>query len=77
MAEVNRKSVSSHDTCDIDGVSVNRRMLTEGYAWAKRGYFDDKTWAGLESLARKSGLGLWRNGNPVSPWDWREAQQKG
>lgn len=61
----------------IDGLSINRLMLTEGYAWAKRGYFDDKKWAGLESLARKSRLGIWRSGNPVSPWDWRSDQQRG
>jgi endonuclease YncB( thermonuclease family) len=61
----------------IDGLSINQLMLTQGYAWAKRGYFDDRKWLGMEQLARKSGLGLWRSGDPMPPWDWREAQQKG
>lgn len=60
----------------IDGLSVNQLMLTRGYAWAKRGYFEDKKWAGLESIARKGGLGLWRGGDAMSPWDWREVRQK-
>ena len=60
----------------IDGLLINRLMLTEGYAWAKRGYFDDKKWAGLESLAREKELGLWRSGDPTPPWDWRDIQQK-
>jgi endonuclease YncB( thermonuclease family) len=61
----------------IDGLSVNQLMLTEGYAWAKRGYFDDRKWLGMESLARKGELGLWRSGDPMPPWDWREDRQKG
>lgn len=62
---------------EIDGYSINRLMLTEGYAWAKRGYSQDKKWIGLESLAREGQLGLWRQGEPLSPWEWRELKLKG
>ena len=61
----------------IDGLAVNRLMLSQGYAWATRGSSRDKMFIGLESMARDGGLGLWRQGTPTSPWDWREMKLKG
>lgn len=55
----------------LNSVSINRLMLTDGFAWAKRGVFEDPTWAGLESLARNKGFGLWRDGTPEAPWEFR------
>jgi len=56
----------------LDQLSINRVMLREGYAWAARDEYGDKSWDGLESVARNRGLGLWRLGSPKAPWDYRE-----
>lgn len=56
----------------LDDLSINRLMLTDGYAWALRGRSEDPAMEGLESLARNKRLGLWRNDDPVSPWAFRE-----
>lgn len=61
----------------IDGLAVNRLMLSQGYAWASRDSSRDNMFIGLESTAREGGLGLWRQGSPTSPWDWREMKLKG
>ena len=61
----------------IDGLTVNRLMLSQGYAWATRGSSRDKMFIGLESMAREGGLGLWRQNSPTSPWEWRERKLDG
>jgi endonuclease YncB( thermonuclease family) len=56
----------------LDSLPINQLMLSDGYAWALRGRNKDARWIGLETLARNSGLGLWRDENPTSPWEYRE-----
>lgn len=60
----------------LNEISINRLMLTDGFAWAKRGMFEDPGWAGLESLARGKGFGLWRDGTPTAPWEFRQQAGK-
>ncbi len=54
-----------------DGTSLNRLLVQEGYAWWYRKYSKDETLGELESTARKEGRGLWRDKNPIAPWEWR------
>lgn len=56
----------------LNQLPINRLMLTEGYAWATRGKFRNRSWDSLESLARNKRMGLWRMDNPVPPWSYRE-----
>lgn len=60
----------------LNELSINRLMLTDGFAWARRGLFEDPHWGGLESLARSKGFGLWRDGTPTAPWDFRQEAGK-
>ena len=60
-------------------------MVTQGMAWWYRAYASEQSpqergqyeFAEHEAKARK--IGLWRNPEPIAPWDWRksarEAQQ--
>ncbi len=57
----------------VDGVSLNERLVEAGLAWHYRQYSDDKTLARLEREAREAGRGLWKEANPVAPWDFRKA----
>lgn len=53
----------------VNGLEVNREMVAEGWAWAYRKY--SLAYVQEEERARRSGLGLWADGRPVPPWDFR------
>jgi len=57
-----------------DEVNLNNLLIEKGYAW-KNKYSDDKKLEKLQEQARKKKLGLWRNSNPVPPWEWRKANK--
>lgn len=59
-----------------DGKSLNRELVSAGYAWWFRKYSSDTTLGQLESKARASRLGLWTDSNPVPPWEWRHGEKK-
>lgn len=58
-------------------VNVNARMVTLGHAWVLRRYVSHLTIARREELfrverwARSKRVGLWRDADPVPPWEWR------
>jgi Staphylococcal nuclease homologue len=57
-----------------DGASLNRELVKEGMAWWFEKYApNDKVPEKLESEAREAKRGLWRQENPVAPWEWRTA----
>lgn len=66
------------EICDVplsDGRTANQAMVAAGLAWAnqqgKGKYLRDKSLVSLERKARSERLGLWRDKNPVAPWEWR------
>jgi endonuclease YncB( thermonuclease family) len=59
----------------VDGVSLNERLVEAGLAWHYRQYSDDATLARLENEAREAGRGLWKDANPVAPWDFRKGKK--
>lgn len=58
---------------------VNRELVREGLAWYYPKYCRDQPLCGelqqLERKARKERRGIWRDENPVSPWDWKRQQK--
>ena len=54
-----------------DGRSLNRQLVTEGYAWWYRQYSNDVSLGALEAEAKAAGRGLWKDPNPTPPWEWR------
>lgn len=54
-----------------DGTNVNKIMVTEGFAWHYKKYSKDRIYDSLERDARNHRRGLWKDQNPVSPWDFR------
>ncbi len=59
----------------VDGISLNERLVEAGLAWHYRQYSDDATLARLEREAREAGRGLWKDANPVAPWDFRKGRK--
>ena len=60
----------------LDGRDVNREMVREGWAWAYKQYLQSphaSEYIGAEKQARLAKLGLWQQGNPQPPWEFRKA----
>ena len=63
----------------VNGRSVNETMVFSGYAWVYRTYCRDarrcEGLLRLEAEARDSKRGLWRYGDPMPPWKWRQQRR--
>jgi endonuclease YncB( thermonuclease family) len=60
------------------GRDINSEMLAEGMAWAYRPYLTGAYTAeylGAEEAARSRHRGLWRDANPLPPWEFRHGPQ--
>lgn len=58
------------------GINANESMVQSGLAWVYRKY--DKGHENLYALeeeAKNARRGLWRDSNPVAPWDWRKTKR--
>lgn len=56
---------------DLD---VNAEQVRQGMAWVYRQYSKDATLLKIETAAKEQHRGLWRDLDPVAPWEWRKAQ---
>ena len=56
-------------TVYLGNTDINAQMVENGYAWAYRKF--SKKYTPQESKAKKQGLGLWRDKEPIPPWEWR------
>ena len=55
--------------------NINLEMVQTGNAWWYRRYAgDDSALQQAEAQARDNQIGLWRQANPIPPWDWRRRQ---
>lgn len=51
---------------------VNKEMLKAGLAWHYKKYSTSAEYAQLEDIARKNKTGLWKDKNPIAPWNFRK-----
>jgi endonuclease YncB( thermonuclease family) len=56
---------------DLD---VNAEQVRQGMAWVYRKYVKDATLYPIEAEAREQRRGLWRDPEPVPPWEWRKTK---
>ena len=59
-----------------NGESLNRLLISNGYAWHYKKYSKDASLAELENQARMDKVGLWQDKNPIAPWDWRRGKRE-
>lgn len=62
------------------GRDINREMVAEGMAWAYRNYLKGayaSEYIDAEERARFRHLGLWRESNPLPPWEFRRSLKGG
>ena len=55
----------------VDGVDVNKQQIVRGMAWMYRRYAKDRTYSDAEVRAQSRRIGIWRDNQPVPPWDFR------
>lgn len=59
----------------IEGVNINKVLVAEGLAWHYKAYSDQEIYSELEFKAKKHRLGLWKEKNPIAPWEWRKLKK--
>jgi micrococcal nuclease len=56
-----------------DGTNINQMLVKDGWCWWYPKYAPENViLAELQRRARRSGLGLWADPEPVPPWEWRK-----
>lgn len=59
-------------------IDVNRQQIAQGWAWWYRTYAPAETdLAEAEEAAKMAGRGIWANGSPTPPWEFRRRQREG
>jgi len=61
-------------TVYLESRNINLEMVAEGHAWWYEFFApDNHELRQAQITAEESQLGLWRNANPVEPYDWRRS----
>ena len=55
----------------VEGVDVNTRLVSQGFAWVFERVAPDPDLVAAESAARRERRGLWAADNPIEPSAWR------
>lgn len=55
-----------------NGQDVSEYQLKNGMAWVFDRYVKDRSLYGIQDEARQARQGLWSDGNPLPPWEWRK-----
>lgn len=61
---------------DNGELDANAEQVRRGMAWVYRRYASDESLYALEQEAREARRGLWRQRNPVPPWQHRHASRE-
>lgn len=62
----------------VGGVDVGLAQIKSGLAWHYKKYASEQTptdqelYAKAEQEAKVAGIGLWKDADPIPPWDWRK-----
>jgi endonuclease YncB( thermonuclease family) len=65
----NRRLVA--DAISAEGINLNIEMVKLGLAWHFKRYSDNPLLAIAEKEARAARKGLWKEDNPIPPWEYR------
>ena len=63
-----------------DRKDINLAMINAGLAWHYKKYQNDQSrsdrllYEHAEEQARQQRIGLWRDPNPIPPWEWRKGE---
>jgi endonuclease YncB( thermonuclease family) len=63
-------------TVEIEHDELGHRLVAEGLAWHYSRYSDDATLDAAQKAARAARRGLWADGAPIPPWEWRATEKQ-
>lgn len=55
-----------------NNTSVSESLIEQGYAWFNVRYSSNWALQAVENEARQAKRGLWKQKNPMPPWEWRQ-----
>lgn len=58
----------------VGETDIGTTMVAEGLAWHYDRFSDDPQLAQAQREARAAGRGLWRDRDPIPPWEWRKTE---
>ncbi len=67
---------------EANGKDLNLEMIKLGMAWYFKKYrkdvdkADQRLYEKAQDTARDRKIGLWRDSNPMAPWDWRKLKKQ-
>ena len=56
--------------------NLGKELVRNGLAWHFKRYSKSENYADLEMEARKNKRGLWKEKEPIAPWEWRKFKKK-
>ena len=56
--------------------NLGKELVRNGLAWHFKRYSKSENYADLEAAARKKKIDLWRDKDPIAPWNWRKSKRK-
>lgn len=60
---------------NVEGRDLGERLVGDGMAWPYARSDKSPALAAAERDGRAAGRGLWGEGNPVPPWEWRSTEK--
>lgn len=60
----------------LEGTNVNEELVKAGLAWHYKKYSENDTLSFFEVQAKYQKIGLWKDKNPVAPWNWRKYKRE-
>ena len=56
--------------------NLGKELVRNGLAWHYKRYSKSENYADMEMEARKNKRGLWKEKEPIAPWEWRKFKKK-
>ena len=63
----------------VDGLNVNKEMVTRGYAWVYNQYNklpEKEEWLILQEKSKIEKKGLWKDLHSIPPWEFRKNRKR-
>lgn len=60
---------------EVAGENVNERLVADGMAWHYARFDKSRELAAAQREAKAAKRGLWADGDPVPPWEWRATEK--
>lgn len=62
-------------TIYFEDKNINEHQIKDGYAWVYRKYSKNNEYINLERISKNEKKGLWKDENPIEPWEYRKMKK--